>query len=100
MKTFTETITRLFTYGERIEPARDWYILLVLFFLFFITGAIWNAWLFNRVQEGGMLSGRTVQTKSTFPSISLDAIEGIFEKRTEEEGKYTNGVYIFTDPSK
>lgn len=100
MKSVAKTISRFLSYGERIEPARDWYVLLSLFFMFFAASAVWNAWLFNRVQQGGMLSGQPAQMKSAIPGVSLEEMEYLFQKRADEEERYASGAYVFTDPSR
>lgn len=100
MKNITTHLTNLFRYGERIEPTRDWFVLLALFGMLFVVSAVWNAWLFNRVASGGTLSAAATSTPTTFSKASLDVVERLFEERAAEELKYTSGEYSFTDPSK
>ncbi len=100
MKRLTENLAHLFRYGERIEPTRDWFVLLTIFGMLFVVSAVWNAWLFNRVVSGNSLAPVATSTSATFSKASLDAVEHLFEERAAEEAKYANGEYGFTDPSR
>ncbi len=89
-----------FNYGERLQPARDWFILLVLTALVFSLSAVWSIWLFGRVANGDLLTTATTTTPSVFSKESLDAVQEVFTEREAEETKYATGEYSFIDPMK
>ena len=98
---FSELKSRFTTIpGGRGAPMRDWFALLTFFLLALIASALWNAWLFARVEEGGALGGASTSTTPVFNRSSLEALEKLFADRQAEAAKYETGVYRFVDPSK
>ncbi len=100
MKTFFDRVKLWFSYGERLQPARDWFILLVLSALILALSAVWSIWLFGRVANGDMLTKATTPTPTVFNKESLEAVQEVFAEREEKETKYATGEYSFIDPSK
>jgi hypothetical protein len=87
------------SYGARIDPARDWSILLVLGGLVLVLVVVWNVWAFETVVNGGVLGNATVSSPPLFSQASLDTIQSLFSDRLVEETKYRDGTYRFADPS-
>jgi len=85
--------------GVRKDPSRDWMALLTLATLAFVCVVVWNVWAFDTVANGGTIGAKATSTPQTFNRSTIDAIHGVFEKRSAEEAKYVTGVYRFTDPS-
>lgn len=86
-------------YGARLDPVRDWMILLVLSLVMLIGIVAWNIWAFNTVAQGGTIGAPAAGAPMVFSRASLDAINAIFTNRAAEETKYATGVYTFADPS-
>ncbi len=86
--------------GARLDPARDW-LVLVTFSAIVLAGIIvWNVWAFDTVATGRIIGGQTTTLSPLFNQSSIDRIRTIFENRAEEELKYQTGVYRFGDPSR
>ena len=83
----------------RIDPSRDWLIMLVLSAFVLAGSIVWNVWTFNTVANGGSIGAPADKTSPIFSRSSLDAIRAIFAQRAAEEAKYETGVYQYTDPS-
>lgn len=83
-------------YGERLRPARDWYILVAFALAILVASFFWNTWLFTNTLEGG---GTGVATSTpTFTPASIDAVAQLFSKRADQTALYQSG-YHFVDPS-
>lgn len=85
--------------GARLDPTRDWLVLLTLSTIAFVGIVVWNVWAFDTVARGGTLGAPAVGTSEVFSRASLDSIRTVFAERASEEAKYVTGVYRFTDPS-
>ncbi|CAN5714223.1 hypothetical protein BH11PAT2_BH11PAT2_09030 [soil metagenome] len=87
---------RIFKYGERINPTRDWFLLLTIAGLILCLSVGWNVWLFSRVTSGEAIGTAT----STAVTTTLDgnSIQTLFDARSTERGKYVS-TYRFVDPS-
>lgn len=83
----------------RIDPSRDWLILLGLSTIILASSIAWNVWTFNTVANGGSIGALADRTLPVFSRSSLDAIHAIFAQRAAEETKYETGVYQYADPS-
>lgn len=88
-----------FRYGSRIDPSRDWLILLALAGIIFAAILAWNAWAFDTVAQGGVIGSPATSTPPIFDQSSLDAIHAVFKDRAAEDLKYVTGVYRYADPS-
>jgi hypothetical protein len=89
------SLSRSLSYGTRVRPARDWFVLLSLFTLILVGSVIWNLLQFSRVIGGQQIGSSSVATSSP---IRLDTVQALFTQRTQERAKY-QGQYRFVDPS-
>ena len=87
---------RLFS---RHDPTRDWLALLLCSGIALAGIIVWNAWMFDRVANGGVIGTRATSTPPIFNQSSLDTIHTIFDARAAEEQKYVTGEYRYIDPS-
>jgi hypothetical protein len=85
--------------GARLDPVRDWLVLLIVSTITLAGIIVWNVWAFDTVASGGTIGAPATRAPAVFGRTSLEAIRAIFEKRAAEEAKYRTGVYGFTDPS-
>lgn len=85
--------------GARLDPIRDWLVLLTLSMMAFVGIIVWNVWAFDTIARGGTLGAPVAGTSEVFSRASLDSIRAIFAERASEEAKYVTGVYRFADPS-
>jgi hypothetical protein len=85
-----------FSYGDRIRPARDWFVLLTITGIILCISIAWNIWLLSRVTSGEAIGTAT----STPPaaSFNVDSVQTMFEARAAERGRYVS-TYHFVDPS-
>jgi hypothetical protein len=90
---------KYFRYGEHLNPARDW-VIIITFSAIALAGIIvWNVWAFSTVAQGGVIGSVATSSSPGFSHSSLDAINTVFENRAKEEEKYETGAYRFADPS-
>lgn len=92
-------ITGRFHYGERLQPERDWFVLLGVAVLAFAVSFALNALLFLRVASGQTFGGGPTPTSPAFNAVPLQAVDALFAARAQEAARYQN-EYPFTDPSK
>ena len=83
----------------RIDPARDWIVLLTLSLIALAGIVVWNIWAFETIAAGGTLGGAATTTPAAFNREALDSIQNLFRTRAEDEAKYRTGVYRYDDPS-
>ena len=95
---FSSIVNRL-RYGERLDPTRDWFVLITLTIILFAGVLVWNAWAFDTVASGGVIGGTATVSPPLFSQSSLDTIQTVFANRAAEEAKYQTGAYRFVDPS-
>jgi hypothetical protein len=90
----------LLSYGLRLNPVRDWNVLmtLVLTTLLIIVG--WNAWLFKQVAGGASFGSVASAGVTPLNQTKLDALAEVFTSRASEQLKYKDGTHHFIDPSK
>lgn len=84
---------------SRVDPERDWIVLLILSFITFLLVVVWNVWAFDTVAGGGVIGSSVAGRPAIFSQASLDVIHTIFDNRAAEEAKYVSGVYRYADPS-
>jgi len=89
-----------FKYGTKLNPTRDWNVLVTLALICFVASVIWNVWLFEQVASGAALGSPTSTVVAPLDQSTLDALTQIFADRAREQAKYTDGTYRFIDPSK
>jgi hypothetical protein len=88
-------ITHVFKYGDRLQPVRDWFLMVFIVIILLLISLGWNAWLFERA-----ISGEAIGTATAAPALnptSIDSVTAVFQKRAEQETLYKNGHFI--DPS-
>lgn len=89
------SVSKKFSYGQRIRPARDWYYLLLACVVLVAFSVGWNLWLLARVERGEMF-GTDVQSEN-FDTAPIESVREVFELRKAEELKYKR-EYRFVDP--
>lgn len=92
------TLDRL-RYGPRVDPARDWLVLITLGAILFAGILAWNIAAFDTVASGGVIGSPFRVAPQAFSRSSLDEIQKVFTDRAAEEAKYQGGTYRFADPS-
>ncbi|MHB8860590.1 MAG: hypothetical protein ACYC48_02545 [Minisyncoccota bacterium] len=85
--------------SSRLDPERDWIMLLILSAIALTGIVVWNMWAFDTVANGGIIGSPATSTTPVFNQSSLGAIHTIFANRAAEEEKYASSTYSFTDPS-
>ncbi len=85
---------------RRLNPLRDWAILVIVTLLLLAASLWWNIRLFYNVQRGAIIGGETETTATSVDQSKLNELIKIFSTRAEEAIKYENGTYRFIDPSK
>lgn len=88
------------SYGRRLEPARDWLIVLAVGGACLLASVGWNLWLFHQAANGETFGSRPASVASPFDQSKLDSLVKIFSDRASEMTKYKDGAYHFIDPSK
>lgn len=92
------SITKRFSYGDRLRPYRDWYLLLAVVFVLALLSVAWNVVIFFRAVDGEIIGTGEVREKEVFDEEAVDRVEAAFTARAEEEARY-RGTYQFVDPS-
>lgn len=85
-----------FSYGDRLNPARDWFYLLAIATVMLAASISWNAWTFRTLQEGGVIGD--AGPAEAFDSVPVESARALFETRRKEELQYRE-AYRFVDPS-
>lgn len=92
-------ILKPFTALAHLDPARDWFTLVMLSVMALISIITWNVWAFDQVANGGTIGSSATTTPSLVNQASIDTVHAIFSQRASEEAKYISGTYQFADPS-
>ena len=82
------------------DPARDWYLLLLLTGVGIVAIILWNIYLFTTVASGGTIGTPASTPSQTVEQSAFDTVREIFLMRDSEEANYKSGVYSYTDPSR
>lgn len=85
--------------GTRQDSESGWFMLITISAILLAGIIVWNAWAFDTVASGGAIGTPSPQVTQIFNRSSLDAINAIFTSRANEESKYVNGAYRYSDPS-
>jgi len=98
MKSFSSIFSLLkgFSYGPRIKPYRDWFVLLSVFFICLLCSFVWNIWLFSKVTNGQAIGN--APTTPALQAANLDSVRALFDARSAERVRYQS-QYHFVDPS-
>lgn len=82
----------------RPNPARDWFTMLVVFFVTLLGLIGWSIWIFDAAAKGDVLGGSTATSSLPVDNNSFTEIHKIFEDRADEAYKNELGVYNYIDP--
>jgi hypothetical protein len=97
--TVIKSLLKRLHYGARLDPVRDWLLLITVSAIVLAGIIVWNVWAFGTVASGGVIGTPATSTPELFNQSSLDTIHTIFANRETEEEKYKTGTYSFSDPS-
>jgi hypothetical protein len=97
--TILNSLKKLFAYGDRVHPARDWFVLLISAMLLLIASVGWNVYLFNQFQNEKGTADATQAKTSAGVGDSITQAQAIFQQRATEEQNYQKN-YSFVDPSR
>lgn len=86
---------RSFRYGDRLQPVRDWFVLVTIGVILLLMSLAWNTWLFSRVTNGEAIG--TATSTPALTTTSIDSVTALFQKRADIETQYKNGHFV--DPS-
>lgn len=100
MKKFFNLFSKRDEASARLDPERDWIVMLLVSAIVLAGIVGWNVWAFDTVVNGGVIGSVATSTAPVFNQSSIDAIHTIFANRTAEEEKYASSTYSFTDPSR
>ncbi len=93
------SLKKLFSYGERIRPVRDWFVLLGIAAILFVLGVLWEIALFYQLQTQKQVATPTVtQAQADDIQTEITQVQALFQKRAAEEHNYQQ-LYHFVDPS-
>ena len=82
---------------KRLNPSRDWLLVLSLALAAIIASLLWNAWFFFVALNQDSSVSPAPEAKKADTS-SLEKARAAFDARAAEEAKY-RGEYRFVDPS-
>jgi uncharacterized iron-regulated membrane protein len=92
------SLKKMFAYGDRIRPARDWFVLLTVFIFLLLVGIAWNVFLFTQFANEVTTNAATAAPAQLNASSSIVKVQTIFQQRATEENNYQQN-YHFVDPS-
>lgn len=90
-------ILKKLSYGPRIRPARDWFVLLSITIVLLIASVLWNLWLLKSVEQGGTIGNEA--PPPAFDAAPIESVRTLFESRSAEEARFRQ-EYRFVDPSR
>ena len=94
---FIHKYLRVFRYGDRVKPTRDWFIIISLAGVLLLGSAGWSYWLFEQTSNS-----KDAQLQRPTPSVntaSVETVRTIFDARATERAHYLSD-YHFVDPSR
>lgn len=91
-------IAKRFSYGDRLKPFRDWFVMLGIASVLVVGSVVWNVVIFFRAVDGEAIGTAEVRQREIFDEEAVGRVESAFTKRAEEEARY-RGTYQFVDPS-
>lgn len=91
------SLLKKFSYGPRVRPARDWFVLLSITIILLIVSVLWNLWLLKSVERGGTIGNEA--PPPAFDAAPIEAVRTLFQSRSEEEARFRQ-EYRFVDPSR
>lgn len=82
----------------RVNPNRDWRILIYTLFILLIVSAYMNYYFYKRAEK--MVEVQTVETINQQVNIrQLEDVVNLFDAKSVEFSKYTSGEIFVEDPS-
>lgn len=93
----THAILKRFSYGTRVRPARDWFLVLSAGLVLVVLSVGWNVWLLQSVEQG-VVTGDARTQRTGLDERSIEPVRRVFESRELEQGRYRE-EYRFVDPS-
>ena len=93
-----KNLLRIFRYGDRERPLRDWLIMSAVASVLFFVGLGWNTWIFEQATSGELVS-LSVPAKTQVSTSAVETAHHVFETRAAERAHYLND-YRFVDPSR
>jgi hypothetical protein len=90
-------ILRNLSYGDRVRPVRDWFVLLGATAMLIGLSIGWNVWLFQNVERGGFTD--PAEAAGAFDPLPIESVRAVFEERRAQEARYED-EYRFVDPSR
>ena len=99
LSSLINTLKKIFAYGDRMRPMRDWFILLSVTSVLLIAGVVWNIFLFNHFQNVQTTTTSVKVTAQQGIGDSITKVQALFQQRAAEEVNYQQN-YHFVDPSR
>ena len=101
MTSFKKITTQLndFRSTLRLDPVRDWLVLIGLAGVIFLAVIVWNLWLFSQISVNRSSTTENPAARTLVAQDSFDTISALFLMRSTEAAKYENGIYHYEDPS-
>jgi hypothetical protein len=90
-------LLKRFSYGSRLRPARDWFLVLLCATLLIAVSVGWNLWLLQKVEQGGVI-GEVGRQRPGLDERSIEPVRAVFKSREEERRRFRQ-EYRFVDPS-
>ena len=84
-------------YGERLRPARDWFVLLSLAGILIVASAVWNLGAVREVERSG--APENLGAPAAFDETPIASVRAVFEARADAYERYRTGPG-FVDPSR
>ncbi|MGE5540869.1 MAG: hypothetical protein ACM3TU_01115 [Bacillota bacterium] len=89
---------KMFRYGERARPYRDWMVVISVAALLFLASGVWSYFLFREVSAGANLQA-SPETNALVNVASIETVRTMFDMRAAEQAHYRTD-YHFVDPAK
>ncbi len=83
---------------KRLNPSRDWMMVLASGLVLIFASVLWNVWFFFAV----LTEEKTIQAPAPQQEVdasSFEKAQELFKKKEAEEARYRN-EYRFVDPSR
>lgn len=81
-----QNLLKIFKYGDRISPVRDWFILVSVSALILAGSILFNLWLFAKITAGEAIG---TATSTPTPIITpISTVQTLFDNRAEVREKY------------
>jgi hypothetical protein len=88
---------RVFQYGDRVKPVRDWFLMVSIAGILLLGSAGWSYWLFE--QTSNAKDAQLKLPPSSMKTASVETVRTIFDARAALRAHYLSD-YHFVDPSR